>query len=1649
VGLLNDIQKALKLGVLPEQIWDDFKKLHPDYKKARELGISDEQIYRDLGLPAKEIIQPTPKVTPEVKPEFEPAPAVTTGVRTAKMLPEFRGVGGEESKIKDTWDAFYVGSRGMWHRSKQYFLSVLPNQILPDIPMPKEVTPKTKVWAENIKKSNEWRRKLRNTFREKYNKADKQYKKWIKEHPELKPRKEYEGSVIENVKKNPKLLLDPGYWGYIAAESAAFTMGVMGTTLAVTALTKNPFLGMTAGVAVATPMQSQDLYEDLIENGATEEQASQLATVIGPIIASVEVAGDLPFLRAVSKPFSRLLTRNIHREVAKRTMKSLAKKGLKTFTAIEIGETLEEITQGAIQDATVKTINKNRSVLANIPETTVRTLMATVPFALAGVGGEAVRGIERRVKLPVAETIPEEVKPEPKPELKPEVKPELKPEIKKRLPKALPIDRVVLEVQKKTEGAKELYDDKIKSWIKTQVGAKFAKGTITETQRTALEKKAYNIAQKYIPEYNREKGHFKDFVRKPINVMLRGEKVKVKPEVKPEKVLRIERALGFKIKPTTHEEKEGALKLAIEAVKKMNNWAGELKVMGTFVTKTDKPYSDIDVMVTTDNYLKPDAAFTFEKIEKDILSKTGIFVDFSHQGIPIGKTKRVLVKQTESPITIRPAIKPEMVVKKPTKLTTMSNEELAKTIVINKDLRKEATTQIITKNEPLLNKLSWDYLKKNIGYGAFEHIKPEDVDMTDLQKDLISAVKGDMLKLDTWQKYAVKKGKVNTYIGNIVLKEGVKMLRKSFPKVIKKVTEEEMERIPAKEELPSKVVERAEEQKVLKEKMSEFRNLLSPIEKKILTELYTEPHAIQPIVTKLGVKPTDIRRVKRQLHKFAVENKLQYMYGGIPLMPLNPELITEFKDLFGITAKELEKLIDVNQLGRIDKLTPEEVTTLIKNMQTKMEREAKEGRLGRYKIYPKKMNLKPITDKQVKRIHAIATAKGLTKIKYKRALKRFAHDFYGIEVESSKELNITQANIFAEYLRKLYDRGGKVKIPRKYQIALRQVIEQGGFLARHPVLRHTWLVQYFMPRMTYFDSVGAKHLWKKLEYADIDKKKEIHKWFIDVRKQFKNIKTGGNVDYAIFYATENMNREGVLKPEAEGILRDAIKTEKLYQRVIDIAKWLRGNYARFIDTINEIRVTLKLKPIKEKEYYSPHIVEEKILETIREMPQSEILEKQWEAISDYILPTKTAMRFLKPRKGQLPYQKSAIKAFRAYVVGYANIKHMAIPLMITRKELSLYDPDIQNSIKEFMRDLFPRRGWTDMVAGNIIHMATIDANVLLVAKNFIQSLQGMMMTGEKGFGEAIIKWHTSDMRALRKTNPLIVNRSPFEVRQAETLLRNVDKLMKVLRVGNIPYRVADYFNISSSYSNQVITSLKQYAKETGQSYNTLFKEYIKFASEASLADPFKNIPNPTRNQFQFETIRSIAYQVGATSQYLYKTHDMPKIFAIPGIRTMFALTSWGLNWSFGYAPTQLKRMITGVGFEGERLTPNQRIGFIKFLLFTILCGVTAWKAKKERRWLTNLLYGIGGGAIPFLGIPFIMNLMISTVNLMGAYASPYASDYIRKQAWRKFKYSIKSLMPWRTFIKRMGSETLMGKFFGEAPSSKRKSLTPPRPIMRR
>lgn len=281
----------------------------------------------------------------------------------------------EESRAKDVWDAFILGGQHLIHQGKQFVFSALPNFLFRDL-TEFERSIYGDEWVDIVNRANA---RQRDTFRRQYARNERINDEWMTAHPELVPPEWAQGHIVDRLKSDPLLTIF-----YEFASTAPFMIGVMGTTIGVTALTGNVALGLAAGAAVATPPQAQDAHDALLAAGATEQQAGLLALPIGLVMSAIETVGDLPYLRQMFPAVFRSFSKEIGDELATRTLAELLRRGLRTFTTVEVTEAIEEVMQQAVLNAGIRTFDENQGIFEGWDETALRTLLATLPLGVFG-----------------------------------------------------------------------------------------------------------------------------------------------------------------------------------------------------------------------------------------------------------------------------------------------------------------------------------------------------------------------------------------------------------------------------------------------------------------------------------------------------------------------------------------------------------------------------------------------------------------------------------------------------------------------------------------------------------------------------------------------------------------------------------------------------------------------------------------------------------------------------------------------------------------------------------------------------------------------------------------------------------------------------------------------------------------------------------------------------------------------------------------------------------------------------------------------------------------------------------------------------------------------------------------------------------------
>jgi hypothetical protein len=203
----------------------DLSTLFPEFReweKTQHPSVSPEMAFSPYAQ-RQPLYNPFSQQRPPLEPPVEP-PVELPPISTASVTEERLGRPDEESKLKDIWDSFYMGLNRFTHGTKQFFNVTMPQMIAASIRPPEEKG----IWYSE--KQRQKQEELYQTaqevmprLQEKYAKQEQKHEQWIKEHPELKPRPEWDRPVMEVLKEDPKILKDPAYWAFIAAESAAYS----------------------------------------------------------------------------------------------------------------------------------------------------------------------------------------------------------------------------------------------------------------------------------------------------------------------------------------------------------------------------------------------------------------------------------------------------------------------------------------------------------------------------------------------------------------------------------------------------------------------------------------------------------------------------------------------------------------------------------------------------------------------------------------------------------------------------------------------------------------------------------------------------------------------------------------------------------------------------------------------------------------------------------------------------------------------------------------------------------------------------------------------------------------------------------------------------------------------------------------------------------------------------------------------------------------------------------------------------------------------------------------------------------------------------------------------------------------------------------
>jgi len=298
----------------------------------------------------------------------------------------------QQNIAKDFWDWTAFQSRTLWEQGENFMLSVMPEIIFAEIPENKaDRDPLEKLFSEDMINSiNENNRRMRENFRYLYGKNKEEYQKWVAKNPEMAAPIAYQ----EGAYQHPELLKDYKYYIYELANIMPFII----TASAMAVATGGVGLPMMLGTAaIMAPVEGQAVYEDLVNAGAPEDKAAELAAISGAIMGLLESAGRIPLLRQISPLLFGQFKRRAISELSKKTLAETILKFGRNFTIVQFSEVATEVAQEVVSNVAVGFYDENRSILDNLPDIAVKTAVATLlPSGLAaGVSVRMVSPLEQ------------------------------------------------------------------------------------------------------------------------------------------------------------------------------------------------------------------------------------------------------------------------------------------------------------------------------------------------------------------------------------------------------------------------------------------------------------------------------------------------------------------------------------------------------------------------------------------------------------------------------------------------------------------------------------------------------------------------------------------------------------------------------------------------------------------------------------------------------------------------------------------------------------------------------------------------------------------------------------------------------------------------------------------------------------------------------------------------------------------------------------------------------------------------------------------------------------------------------------------------------------------------------------------------------
>lgn len=222
------------------------------------------------------------------------------------------------------------------------------------------------MWTEEAKKKeSEWINDARNSNLEYKKKINDGFKKWQKENVNQDLVKEYNWRTFSELITRWDMAWVKYKTIWLFADNISLLPNIIVTTI-------NTPVWLTLMWSDTFIQESQNGFDEMIENGANYEEARNGAMWIWALNAWIEMAGEelfwivWPASRWLRKLFIKNAVKEIEKKVAKKTLPEIVLRAGGAQLKSALWEWWEEVLQEIVTNAFVNTVNKDRSLLDNL-----------------------------------------------------------------------------------------------------------------------------------------------------------------------------------------------------------------------------------------------------------------------------------------------------------------------------------------------------------------------------------------------------------------------------------------------------------------------------------------------------------------------------------------------------------------------------------------------------------------------------------------------------------------------------------------------------------------------------------------------------------------------------------------------------------------------------------------------------------------------------------------------------------------------------------------------------------------------------------------------------------------------------------------------------------------------------------------------------------------------------------------------------------------------------------------------------------------------------------------------------------------------------------------------------------------------------------